>query len=91
LALCSHLLFTYSHLLTEDDYVAAICEMCRVAREARIFPILDMFDGGRSPHLEGVIRRLSDAGFAAELVGVPYEFQRGGNEMLRVARPTGSS
>jgi hypothetical protein len=91
LALCSHLLFTYSHLLTEDDHVAAICEMCRVAREARIFPILDMFDGGRSPHLDGVIRGLRATGFAAELVRVPYEFQRGGNEMLRVARPTGAS
>jgi len=89
LALCSHLLFTYSHLLTEDDHLAAICEMCRVAREARVFPILDMFDGGRSPHLGGVIRGLSAAGFAAEFVRVPYEFQRGGNEMLRVTRPAG--
>jgi hypothetical protein len=84
IALCSHLLFTYSRLLSEDDHFAAICEMCRVAREARIFPVLDMFDGGRSPHLEPMIRRLCGAGFDAELVRVPYEFQRGANEMLRV-------
>ncbi len=90
LALCSHLLFTYSELLSEADHVAAICEMCRVACEARIFPILDMFDGGRSPHLDGVIRGLSAAGFVANLVRVPYEFQRGGNEMLRVLRPVGT-
>jgi hypothetical protein len=86
LALCSHLLFTYSSLLSEDDHVDAIVEMCRVADEARIFPVLDMFDGGRSRHLEPVIDRLRKAGFAAELVLVPYEFQRGGNQMLRVAR-----
>ena len=65
-------------------------EMCRVAGEARIFPVLDMFDGGRSPHLDGVIGQLRDAGFTAELVRVPYEFQRGGNEMLRVIRRWGS-
>jgi hypothetical protein len=86
LALCSHLLFTYSQLLSEDDHVAAIGEMCRVAGEARVFPILDMFDGGRSRHVDGVLRRLREAGFAAEIERVPYEFQRGGNEMLRVRR-----
>jgi SAM-dependent methyltransferase len=86
LALCSHLLFTYSRLLSEDVHVAAIVEMCRVAGEARIFPVLDMFDGGRSPHLDVVIGRLRVAGFTAEVVRVPYEFQRGGNEMLRVLR-----
>ncbi|HXY34357.1 MAG TPA: class I SAM-dependent methyltransferase [Planctomycetaceae bacterium] len=86
LALCSHLLFTYSKLLSEDDHVCAILEMCRVAAEARIFPVLDMFDGGRSPHLDAVIDRARRAGFAAELIRVPYEFQRGGNEMLKVTR-----
>ena len=86
LALCSHLLFTYSGLLSEDDHVSGIVEMCRVAHEARIFPVLDMFDGGRSRHLEPVIARLREAGLAAELVRVPYEFQRGGNEMLKVSR-----
>ena len=86
LAVCSHLLFTYSQLLSEDVHFAAIVEMCRVAAGARIFPVLDMFDGGRSPHLDALIRRLRLAGFTVELVRVPYEFQRGGNEMLRVLR-----
>jgi len=89
LALCSHLLFTYSSLLSEDDHVRGIIEMCRVANEARIFPVLDMFDGGRSRHLEPVIERLRESGLAAELVRVPYEFQRGGNQMLRVTRADG--
>jgi hypothetical protein len=84
LAVCSHLLFTYSNLLSEDDHVRAIVEMCRVAKEARIFPVLDMFDGGVSRHLTPVIRRLGEHGLSAQLIRVPYEFQRGGNEMLRV-------
>ena len=84
IALCSHLLFTYSSLLSEDDHVRGIVEMCRVAGEARIFPVLDMFDGGRSRHLEPVVDRLREHGLAATLIRVPYEFQRGGNEMLKV-------
>jgi SAM-dependent methyltransferase len=86
LALCSHLLFTYSSLLSEADHVGAIVEMCRVAGEARIFPVLDMFDGGRSRHVLPVTELLRGRGLAAELIRVPYEFQRGGNEMLRVTR-----
>jgi len=86
LALCSHLLFTYSSILSEDDHVKAIREMCRVAGEARIFPVLDMFDGGRSRHLDPVMSQLRNAGFVAELQRVAYEFQRGGNEMLRVRK-----
>ena len=43
-----------------------------------------MFDGGRSGHLEPVIERLRESGLATELVRVPNEFQRGGNEMLKV-------
>lgn len=39
LALCSHFLFTYSEQLSIDFHVAAIREMCRVAGEARIFPL----------------------------------------------------
>jgi hypothetical protein len=84
IALCSHLLFTYSNLLSEDDHARAILEMCRIASEARIFPVLDMFDGGRSRHLDPVIERLRERGLAIELIRVPYEFQRGGNEMLKV-------
>ncbi len=86
LAVCSHLLFTYSGIFSEDDHVGAICEMCRVAAEARVFPILDMFDGGKSRHLDGVVGRLREARLTAEVVRVPYEFQRGGNQMLRVSR-----
>ena len=86
LALCSHLLFLYSESLDADFHLAAIREMARVAREVRIFPLLDMA-GRRSPHLEPVLAGLTESGHRAALLPVPYEFQRGGTEMLRVVGP----
>ncbi len=38
LALCSHLLFTYSGQLSCEFHCQAILEMCRVAGEVRVFP-----------------------------------------------------
>jgi hypothetical protein len=54
LALCSHFLFTYSDQLSVDFHVAAIEEMCRVAAEARVFPLLKRY-GGPSPYLKPVV------------------------------------
>ena len=83
LALCSHLLFLYSEQLSLDFHVAAIRELCRVAREVRIFPLLAL-DCRPSPHIAPVQERLCEAGFTAELVRVPYEFQAGGDRMMRI-------
>jgi len=84
LALCSHLLFTYSDQLSLDFHVASILEMCRVAKEVRIFPLLVNMSGERSPWLEPVIDKLQQQGYKSEIKQVPYEFQKGGNKMLRI-------
>jgi hypothetical protein len=86
LALCSHYLFTYSERLDAQAHAAAILELCRVADEARVFPLVDMFAGGRSRRLEAVVPRLEAEGLHVRIEHVPYEFQRGGNEMLVAAR-----
>ncbi len=86
LALCSHFLFTYSDILSLEFHLASIRELCRVAREARIFPVLSSFGSTRSPHLASVIGALASEGYRCEIQRVPYEFQKGGNEMLRVSR-----
>ncbi|MDC0834277.1 SAM-dependent methyltransferase [Geitlerinema sp. CS-897] len=91
LALCSHLLFTYSEQLDLDFHLQAIEEMCRVAREARVFPLITNFSGEISPHLQPVIDRLSDRGYAVCIEDVKYEFQKGGNQILRVFPPDGSA
>jgi hypothetical protein len=52
-----------------------------VSREVRVFPLL-MLNGATSPHLHFVNEHLANHGFGVEVKRVPYEFQRGGNEML---------
>jgi hypothetical protein len=83
LALSSHFLFLYSDQLSVTFHCRAIVEMLRVAREVRIFPLLTL-DGRLSPYLEAVTAFLAAHGFWACRRRVPYEFQRGGNEMLVV-------
>ena len=85
LALCSHLLFLYSEQLDAAFHVAAAAELCRVAGEVRIFPLLSL-DGRRSPWVERVRQQLTPAGLVVSLETVPYEFQRGGNQMMHIRR-----
>ena len=85
LALCSHLLFTYSKQLLASFHVEAVLEMCRVAREVRIFPIVEM-NGEPSRHVAAVCEALHGQGFRWSIESVEYEFQRGGNKMLRVRK-----
>lgn len=83
LALSSHFLFLYSDHLDTDFHLRALLEMLRVAAEVRVFPLLTL-DGRPSPHLDFVTAELSRRGLNATIKPVPYEFQRGGNEMLVV-------
>lgn len=86
LAVCSHLLFLYSEHLCEDFHVASIRELCRVAGEARVFPLLEL-GARKSRHAETVRARLTAAGYSVTVETVSYEFQRGGNEMMRITAP----
>ncbi len=83
LALCSHLLFLYSQQLDEAFHHASLLELCRVAQEVRVFPLLT-FGGAVSPHLKGTLALLRAAGKQVSMERVNYEFQRGANEMLRI-------
>jgi hypothetical protein len=83
LALVSHLLFLYSEQLDLQFHSAAIHELLRVAREVRIFPLLTL-DRKPSPHIDPICSRLVQQGFQTEIRLVAYEFQRGGNRMLRI-------
>lgn len=86
LALCSHFLFLYSAQLSYEFHRAAIAELCRAASEVRIFPLLAL-DCQPSPHVEPIQAYFADNGFKVEIVPVPYEFQRGGNQMMKIAKP----
>jgi hypothetical protein len=83
LALSSHFLFLYTTQLGEAAHRDAIREMCRVAREVRIFPLLAL-GGAPSTLVQPIITDLRASGFEVQIERVPYEFQRGGNQMMRI-------
>jgi SAM-dependent methyltransferase len=84
LAICSHLLFYYSDTLTESFHRAAIREMLRVAREVRIFPLVDL-NGHVSRYLDIITADLVNNGFEVEIRTVLYQFIRGGNQVLIIS------
>ena len=83
LALCSHFLFLYTTQLGQEFHRAAIQEMCRVAAEVRIFPLIAL-GGTPSPLVEPTVEQLRARGVDVSIAEVPYEFQRGGNRMMRI-------
>jgi len=88
LALCSHFLFLYSELFDYAFHRDSIVELLRVAREIRIFPLLTLKQQ-RSPYLEPLLEELQKQAYSVSIEKVPYEFQKGGNEMLRIGKLTG--
>jgi len=83
LALCSHFLFLYSEQFSRSFHMQSIKELCRVSSEVRIFPLLDL-NAKMSKHLDAILSQLQTEGFDLKVDSVPYEFQKGGNQMLRV-------
>jgi len=85
LSLCSHFLFLYSVHLSEDFHVESLRELRRVSREVRVFPLLEL---GATPsrHLVSAAARLTEDGHVVSIETVRYEFQRGGNQMMRVVK-----
>ena len=85
LGLCSHFLFLYSEQRDCEFHIDAIDEMLRVCKEVRVFPLLTL-GLERSPHLPAVLSHLTQTGHRYTIETVLYEFQKGGNEMLRIYR-----
>jgi len=81
LALCSHFLFLYSDHFSYDFHLSAIEEMCRIAKDVRIFPILTLKQV-RSPYVDLIIEDLRQKGIQAEIKTVGYELQKDGNQAL---------
>jgi hypothetical protein len=85
LGLSSHFLFLYSEHYDEDFHFDSICEMLRVSKEVRIFPLLTLMLQP-SQHLNNIIKKLEKKGYKCEIHRVLYELQRGGNEMLKITK-----
>jgi hypothetical protein len=85
LALSSHFLFLYTIQLGEEFHRSAVREMCRIAGEVRIFPLLAL-GGQRSAFVDTLASELGRSKFDVSINDVAYEFQRGGNQMMRIRR-----
>ncbi|MFC6672304.1 class I SAM-dependent methyltransferase [Marinobacterium aestuariivivens] len=85
LALCSHFLFLYSDHFDLEQHIHAMKELCRIAAEVRVYPLLSL-DGNPSRHLQAVMDALAADGIDTLLQPVDYQFQKGATEML-LAKP----
>ena len=84
LAISSHLLFTYSEQFSFPFHLDSILELCRIAKEVRIFPLVENFTSAKSRHLDFILEALTVRNYYIKVEKTGYEFQRGGNELLRV-------
>ena len=83
LAVCSHLLFLYGDQLSGRFHLDSLRSLIRVAKEVRVFPLIDL-DGKLSRHVAPAVEAFRSEGFPIEIVDVNYEFQRGGNQLMRI-------
>ena len=80
LALCQQQLFNEDNL---DYQVKTLFDLCRIASEVRIFPLLKL-KGELTPSLGPVMQAMQENNVGVEVKEVPFEFQKRGNAMLRV-------
>lgn len=81
LALCTD--FIFHHALSREAVSAVLQELCRVAEEVRIFPLLD--NQGKMPQELGpLMLMLQQKNFGVEVREVSYHTLEGGNAMLRI-------
>ncbi len=86
LVLSSHFLFLYGDRLTTDFHALSLQEMMRVCSgEVRVYPLQGL-DAKPYPHLKDVMSSLKSEGIEANVVEVPFEFQKGANRMMRLRR-----
>lgn len=85
IGLSSHFLLMYTSL-GYDFHIASIKEMLRVCREIRIFPVVDL-DANKTDLINKVIDYFRKD-YETEIIKTDYEFQKGGNNMLMIRKPS---
>jgi hypothetical protein len=85
IALCSHLLFLYTDHLDDTFHFLAVRELCRIAPDVRIFPLISL-GGLPSRYVDPISQVFAHLGFTVAIEKVAYEFRRGANEMMRIRR-----
>ncbi|HLO87942.1 MAG TPA: class I SAM-dependent methyltransferase [Nostocaceae cyanobacterium] len=86
LVLSGHFLFTYGQNLDYDFHLQTVLEFYRVcSQQVRIYPIQGI-NSQLSPYVPQLISDLKHTGINVEVVTVPWKFQKGSNQMLRLNR-----
>lgn len=85
LALCGHFLLLYGYQYGADFHLHSLRELLRVAREVRVYPLLQP-NGEPPSFLEALLGQLRDEGITTDLVPLEYEFLRGAHTLLRLHR-----
>jgi len=86
LVLSGHFLFLYNDRLDLNFHKACLKEFVRVCSgEVRIFPLSGL-NTKLYPYMDDVFSYLRHEGVTAEIVNVPFEFQKGANQMLKLKR-----
>lgn len=85
LALVSHLLFLDSEILSLDFHLSSLIELSRVAKEVRVYPLIET-SGTVSRHLRQIVDRLQRLGYNVKEVPTEYEFQQGADRYLMVSQ-----
>lgn len=84
LVISSHFLFLYDDRLSYEFHKDSIQEMLRISKEIRIFPLLGL-NGKKSLLVDKIMDGLLKE-VIVEIIKVPYEFMRGGNEMMKITK-----
>ncbi len=83
LAVCSYYLYSLHDDQDADFHINATMEMCRIAKEVHIFPLIDSA-GEISPLVGPVMLALQQNNYGVEIREVPFRLQKQGNAMMRV-------
>ncbi len=86
LVLSGNFLFLYGDRLDIKFHAACIKELLRICSgEVRIFPLVGL-DAKPYQYLDEVLSFIGSEGIKAEIVKVPFEFQLGANQMIKLMR-----
>ena len=68
--------------MSQVQHIESMKELCRVAKEVRVYPLLSINSNKESPHLKLVMAEMKRNGINTSMVSVKYEFQKGATKML---------
>jgi hypothetical protein len=87
IALCSHLLFSWSGVLDADFHIGAITEMLRVADEVRVCPTGRNLAARRSKHLDAIVATFARQGYDVSVRTMTGQPPAATAERLVISRP----